>query len=96
MKQNPNLKSVHTNVNANPSKRKIQVKVHDFSAFVGENFSFRILMSSDALWEDAYSASMAKRLKDLRILTIYVILPAVQSSRALFSISMTTFTAVLM
>ena len=47
--------------NANPSKRKIQIKEHNFSAFVCENFNFRILMRSDALWEDAHSSSAHRR-----------------------------------
>ena len=46
--------------NANPSKRKIQIKVHNFSPFVAENFNFRILMRSDALWKDAHSSSGGK------------------------------------
>ena len=35
------------------------MKVHNFSAFVGENFNFGILMSSDPLWEDAHSLHFA-------------------------------------
>ena len=36
------------------------MKVHNFSAFVVENFNFGILMSSDLLWEDSHSSSVVK------------------------------------